>query len=528
MKYTFLIKKIKNKVLVLTTISLLFLATLTGILQIYNLKKITSDDLKQLENTIRHDYDVNVKNQVENVVSLLGAIHKKHKEENDTINDPQEIATDLVREMRYGGNNYFWIDNKEGINIVYLGKDAEGQYRLDQVDAKGTSIFKIFLEKSLNGGGFTTYYFPRPGTKKAVPKRSYTAMFEPFDWVVGTGNYIDDIDIIINKQKKDNATQLKKTTIFTIIINALILIIFSVISAFVGKGISKPISKVVNALKKISQKQIDFEMTEERKDEIGELYKSVNEINKNFKEIITNISITANSVSSASNHLSSVSQQLSQSTNEQASTTEELSSSMEQMLSMINSNTENAVITGITSEKSANEMKKSNEIFMQTLKSVSEISEEITIISEVADKTDILSINAAIEAARAGEVGKGFAVVANEIRKLADKTKIASDKINQLSKTGQDISKIAGEKLAKIIPEIMKSAKLVNNIVSASKEQQSGVEMTNKSIQQLTEITNQNSASAEEMSASAEELSAQAEQLKELISVFKIESFEIE
>jgi len=133
-----------------------------------------------------------------------------------------------------------------------------------------------------------------------------------------------------------------------------------------------------------------------------------------------------------------------------------------------------------------------------------------------------LSINAAIEAARAGEAGKGFAVVSNEIRKLADKTKTASDKITKLSKNGQDISRIAGKALEKVIPEIIKSAELVNNIVSASREQQSGVEMINTSIQQLTETTNENSASAEEMSASAEELSAQAEQLKELISIFKI------
>ncbi|MEA3450657.1 MAG: methyl-accepting chemotaxis protein, partial [Bacteroidota bacterium] len=199
-----------------------------------------------------------------------------------------------------------------------------------------------------------------------------------------------------------------------------------------------------------------------------------------------------------------------------------IATSMEQILAMINSNTQNAIITGKTSKKTANEMKQSNEIFVKTIKSVSEISKKISIITEIAVKTDILSINAAIEAARAGEAGKGFAVVAHEIRKLADKTKTASDEITKLSQSGQDISKIAGEKLSKTIPEIIKSAELVGNIVSAGKEQQSGVENINTSIQQLTEITNENSASAEEMSSSAEQLSAQAEQLKELISVFKI------
>ncbi len=304
---------------------------------------------------------------------------------------------------------------------------------------------------------------------------------------------------------------------------SIIAILFIIISAYLlSKSISKPIEKVVKAMKKISNKQIDFQITEKRNDEVGELYSSINEINTNFKDIILNINDTATAVSGASNQLSVASEKISERANEQAATTEEVATSMEEILAMINSNSQNAEITGESSTKSANEMKQSNEIFVKTIKSVSQISEKITIISEIADKTDILSINAAIEAARAGDAGKGFSVVANEIRKLADKTKIASDEITKLSKNGQDISRIAGEKLKTAIPEIIKSAELVNNIVSAGKEQQSGVENINISVQQLTEITNENSASAEEMSASAEELSAQAEQLKELISVFKI------
>ncbi len=310
---------------------------------------------------------------------------------------------------------------------------------------------------------------------------------------------------------------------------SIIAILFIIISAYLlSKSISKPIEKVVKAMKKISNKQIDFQITEKRNDEVGELYSSINEINTNFREIILNINDTATAVSDASNQLSSASQDISSRANEQAATTEEVATSMEEMLAMINSNSQNAEMTGKSSTKSANEMKQSNEIFVQTIKSVSEISKKISIITEIANKTDILSINASIEAARAGEAGEGFAVVAYEIRKLADKTKKASDEIRKLSKKGQKISKIAGKKLKNTIPEIIKSAELVNNIVSAGKEQQSGVENINISVQQLTEITNENSASAEEMSASAEELSAQAEQLKELISVFKIGNFENE
>jgi len=307
-----------------------------------------------------------------------------------------------------------------------------------------------------------------------------------------------------------------------LIVSIIAIILIIIIAYFLSKSISTPIENVVNAMKKIAGKNVDFQIDDIRKDEIGELYKSINEINTNFKEILLNINDTATAVSDASVQLSSASLDISRRANAQTSTTEEVATSMEQMLAMINSNTNNAEITGYASEKSANEMKKSNEIFIKTIQLVSEISEKISIITEIAFQTNLLSLNASVEAARAGDAGKGFSVIAQEVRNLAEKSKIASDEIIKLSLNGQDISKIAGEKLSKTIPEIIKSAELVGEIVSASREQQSGAENINTAIQQLTEITNENSASAEEMSASAEELSAQAEQLKELISIFKI------
>ncbi len=332
----------------------------------------------------------------------------------------------------------------------------------------------------------------------------------------------DEVEKLIKQQIKKNTEFIKITTKKnqnSILIMTLLGISLAVaIAIIISKNITSPIEKVVKALQKMSQKQINFRMDTKRNDEIGTLYNSINTMNKVFTEMITGIDEIASSVLTASNQLSTISQEISQRANEQAATTEEVATSMEQMLAMINSNTEQAEVTRKISSKSSRRMEQSKSMIVNTLNSVSKVNEKTSIITEIANKTDILSINAAIEAARAGETGKGFAVVANEIRKLADKTAIASDEIKILSHENYKITQVTSSQLEKVIPDITKSAELVNNIVLAGKEQQSGVENINISIQQLTEITNENSASAEEMSASAEELSAQAEQLKSMIA----------
>ena len=334
---------------------------------------------------------------------------------------------------------------------------------------------------------------------------------------VGAIYFTHDITKIYNDLK---ISTLKMLAIFIIVLFILGIIILFILH----KIIVKPITFATKSLKKISQKQINFQIEKNRTDEIGELYKSINEINNNFNEIIKNIDNTATTVMQTSKQLSNFSQEISKQAGMQASTTEEISASMEQMLVTINSNTENANITSETTAKSSTKMKQSNKVFLQTINSVSEISKKIIIISEIANKTNILSINAAIEAANAGKHGKGFGVVAQEIRKLSDKTKTASIEIETLSESGKTISQIAGKILKKLIPEIVESAQLIKNIAVASQEQQQNVEAINISIQQLTDITNQNSASSEEMSSSAEELFAQAERLKNMISIFTIET----
>ncbi len=261
-----------------------------------------------------------------------------------------------------------------------------------------------------------------------------------------------------------------------------------------------------------------------RKDEIGEISNSLEDLIEKLKDVISGVQEGSEQVSLTSQQLSSSSEQLSQGAAEQASSVEEVSSTMEEMVTNIQQNTENSQQTEKISLSASKGINNVAVAAQGSLTSVREITDKINIINDIAFQTNILALNAAVVAARAGEHGKGFAVVAAEVRKLAERSKIAADEIVHLSETSRKVTEEAGGLMQKIIPDIDKTSKLVQEISAASMEQSSGANEVNNTIQQLSSITQQNASSSEELAASAEELAAQALELKGLISFFKINS----
>jgi methyl-accepting chemotaxis protein len=254
-----------------------------------------------------------------------------------------------------------------------------------------------------------------------------------------------------------------------------------------------------------------------------QLGNSLERMVEKLRQIVAEALTAAQNVSSGSQELSANAEQLSQGATEQASSAEEASSSMEEMASNVKQNAENANQTEKIATQSAKDAEASGAAVGRAVEAMQTIAEKITIVQEIARQTDLLALNAAVEAARAGEHGKGFAVVASEVRKLAERSQAAAAEIGTLSADTVKVAREAGGMLAKLVPDIKKTAELVVEITAACREQDVGSAQINQSIQQLDKVGQQNAAASEQVSSTSEELASQAEQLQSTISFFRID-----
>ena len=463
-------------------------------------------------------------NTTRKVVEVAYGIIQKYGEEaaggQISKADAQQAAMDEIRRIRYDGENYFWINDLEPIMIMHpFSNELEGQDIADFKDPNGKRLFLSAVEVCRKKGeGFVDYYWPKPGFDKPVPKISFVKLYEPWGWVIGTGIYVEDVAIQINQTRNRILAAVGVLIAVTLFLSYLL-----------SRMITRRISMAVDVSRQISAGDISIEIDDTRgADEAGLLIDAMRKMIVRLHEVVAQIQTASDNVASGSEEMSASAEALSQGATEQASHLEEISSSMEQMGANINSNAENAMETEKMARKAALDAIEGGRRVQETVSAMRNIAEKTTIVDEIARQTNLLALNAAIEAARAGEAGKGFAVVAAEVRKLAERSGEAAKEIGELSANSLGVALKAGEMLEMMVPDIRKTAELVQEISAASKEQTTGTDQINQAISQLEQVVQQNASAAEEVSSTSEELAGQAQQLQSSMAFFKTRNREYE
>ncbi len=485
---------------------------------------------------------------------------KRYSEE-----EAMQLAKSTIKDLRYEGSGYFWINDTQPKMIMHpTNPKLDGQDLSTMKDPDGVKLFVEMVKVSANpAGGIVHYQWNKPGFEDPQPKISFVKKHPKWNWIIGSGAYVDDLQAMVNK------------VFYTIITVVGICMFLSIILIYlVTRSITKPMKATVTMLEEIESGRYQSRLNLNRTDEIGQLGQAMDNLAHNFETIIlpmldqlskgdlsfsphpkddydspmvalrtvsdnlndtmNTIQLSAQQINSASGQVSDASQSLSEGATNSAASLEEISSSLNHLSGQTRHNAENASQVNSLSSEAKRVAETGNTRMQQMVASMTEINEAsqsinkiIKVIDEIAFQTNLLALNAAVEAARAGQHGKGFAVVAEEVRNLAVRSAKAASETAELiassvgkTEHGTEIAQQTATSLEEIFATVSKVSDLAEEIAAASNEQAEGIAQINEGLTQIDQGIQQNTATAEETAASAEELSSQAEELLNMLSKF--------